>query len=100
MGKRERTSVELTQITKPILRELKLGGWDYTVVINAGIISFSQMTEAQKKFFRASAYGLETKHSENARDIFRKWIVELVADAQAYNVKKKQHPGRKSSKSG
>lgn len=83
MTKRSRTSVEFTKITEPILRELKLGGWDYTESINAGIVAFSQLTGEQKNFFRASAYGMESKYTVNARDIFRKWIIELVADALA-----------------
>jgi hypothetical protein len=83
MAKRSRTSVEFTKITEPILRELKLGGWDYTESINAGIVAFSQLTGEQKNFFRASAYGMESEHNDNAREIFHKWILELVADALA-----------------
>lgn len=89
MTKKPRTSFDLTEITEPILRELKLAGWDYTEVLNAGILAFSQLDEKQKNIFRASAYGLKLEHSENARDIFRNWIVQIVADAQATPAKKK-----------
>lgn len=100
MDKKPRTSVELTEMTKPILEELKLAGWDYTEVINAGILTFSQLTTDQQRFFRGAAYGLESKHLMNARDIFRTWIVQLVADAQAHGAE--TVPGRKarSSKAG
>ncbi|MCJ7776856.1 MAG: hypothetical protein MUP16_00860 [Sedimentisphaerales bacterium] len=100
MDKKPRTSVELTVKTKPILEELKLAGWDYTEVINAGILAFSQLTTDQQRFFRSAAYGLESKHLINARDIFRNWIVELVADAQVYNEEMKRHPASKKKVSG
>ena len=99
MTKRPRTSFELTDITEQILKELKLARWDYTEVINAGIVAFSQLNEKQKRFFRASAYGLKSTHSENARDIVRSWVIELVADAQAIPTKKKRFQGANPSKS-
>ena len=83
MNKRPKTSFELTEITKPILEELKKGRWDYTEVLNAGIVVFSQLDENQKRFFSNTAYGLKSGHSENARDIFRDWILQLAADAES-----------------
>jgi len=100
MNKRPRTSFELTSITQPILEELKLGGWDYTEVLNAGIIAFSQMNDQQQKFFRGTAYGLKSEHIENAQDIFRNWILQLVADAQALPTTKKRSLQAKPSKAG
>jgi len=100
MSKRTRTSFELTDITEKILQELKHARWDYTEVINSGIVAFSQLNDEQKRFFRSTAYGLDNSHSENAREIFRKWILELVADAQATDAKKKHSRRAKPAKSG
>jgi hypothetical protein len=88
MAKTISTSFELTSITAPVLDKLRLAGWDIKEVVNAGIIMFSQADEKQQQFFRSIAVGLDIEQNENARDIFRKWIVELVADAQVYNKEK------------
>lgn len=92
MEMKKKKSFEVTSITGPILEELKLAGWDYTEVINAGILVFSQLNKEQQRLFRGAAFGLDSERINNARDIFRKWILELVVDAQSKTSKKKQPP--------
>jgi len=100
MANRSRTSFELTEVTKKILQELKKARWDNTEVINAGIVAFSQMDDEQQMFFKKIAYGLKSEHSENARNIVRNWLLQLVADAQVHPAKKKLSQRAKPSKAG
>ncbi len=100
MKKRKRTSFELTEITGQILKELKLARWDYTEVLNAGIVAFSQLNDTQKQFFKDAAYGLKSEHSENAQKIFRDWILRVVEDAQGITSDKKRSRRAKPSKTG
>lgn len=98
--KRKRTSFELTEMTERLLIELKIARWDYTEVINAGIVVFSQLKDTQKKFFRETAYGLKANRSENARNIFRKWIIDLLEDVQGHPTTSAHSRKAKSAESG
>jgi len=100
MAQKSSTSFELTKVTLPVLEELRLAGWDIKEVANAGILMFSQAEPKQQQFFRSAAYGLDLEHNEKARDLFRKWIVELLADAEAHVAAKTDRKKAKSSKSG
>lgn len=84
MTKNSRTSCELTTVTAPILEQLKLAGFTHREVLNAGIILFSQLDEDQKKIFRASAYGSNLEKSQRAREIFRKWFLEIVKEIEEH----------------
>ena len=100
MGKRKKTSFETTELTEILLNELKAVRWDYTEVINAGIVAFSQLNEVQRNAFKEIAYKIKNNFPDKAHEIVRDWILRLVADAQANNTKKKQLPLAKSVKSG
>lgn len=99
VSERKRTSFQTTEVTKKILSELKKARWDYTEVINSGIVAFSQLNDEQKKCFKEIAYNLKSEHSANARDIVREWILRIVEDAQSVDVEKKHSRKAKSSKS-
>ena len=101
MAKKTMTSFELTAVTAPTLDKLKLANWDIKEVVNAGILMFSQADVEQQRFFVFMATkGLDLEHNKDAREIFRKWILGLVADAQAYEAKMKQPLETKKSGSG
>ena len=100
MGKRKKTSFETTELTEKLLNELKAVRWDYTEVINAGIVAFSQLNEIQRNAFKEIAYKIKNNFPDKAHEIVRDWILRVVEDAQENNEKKKQPQSARPAKSG
>lgn len=94
MSKPELTkSFQLTEITAPVLEQLRIAGWSIKELANAGILMFSQASTTQQHLFAAMASkDVDFKQDETARQIFRKWIVELLVDALASEEFQNQLP--------